>query len=129
MAGRRRGERGDGESRGKTGAMQRKGGSSWKGKEEGRGAQGRECILQVERRGRDTRGLHHIKMQHKKPKSGVDLGASICTWKKRKKEKEKSKLHTMIAYVSSFLPALLSASSEGKHPTKKYTKSHFASNP
>lgn len=25
------------------------------------------------------KGLHHIKMQHKKPKSGADLGASICT--------------------------------------------------
>lgn len=40
---------------------------------------GGRCILQVERRGRDTKGLHHIKMQHKKPKSEVDLGASICT--------------------------------------------------
>lgn len=71
-------ERGDGKSRRTMAGVQRNGGSSWKRKEEGRGAQGWECILQVEWREGDTKGLHHIKMQHKKPKSRVDLGASIC---------------------------------------------------
>lgn len=78
------GKRGEGESRGTMGvwgrAVQKNGGSSCKSKEEGRGAQGWECTLRVERRGRATKkGYTTLKTQHKKPKSGVDLGASICT--------------------------------------------------
>lgn len=66
------------------GAVQREGRSSWKSKEEVH--RGGSAYYRLRGEEETLEGYTTFKMQRKKPKSGADLGASICTWKKRKKK-------------------------------------------
>lgn len=72
--------------------MQRKGGSSWKSKEEGRGAQGRECILQVERRGEEEtlEGYTTLKCNTRSQNLGLILEHRSALGRREKKKKKKA---------------------------------------
>lgn len=73
-------------------AVQKNGGSSFKSKEEGRGAQGWECTLRVERRGRATKkGYTTLKRNTRSQNLGLILEHRSALERRGKKKKKKPK--------------------------------------
>lgn len=123
MAGRGKGKRGDGESRGTMVEVGCKGTEGPVGKV-GTEEVHRDGSAYYKLRGEEEtlKGYTTLKCNTRSQNLGLILEHRSALERWGEKEKAKSKSHTMIAYVSSFSPALLSKSSEGRQlppPIKK----------